>query len=80
MKQKISTQLDEVLFRRARLEAMRQGRQINGIIADALSQYLEACGTPGGPGGIVASSWAALAAPPPDVVRIMREEDGFLGA
>jgi len=79
VKQKISTQLDELLFRRARLEAMRQGRQINGIIAEALTQYLDARGTPGGPGGAVASSWGALFFPTSEVLRMLRDEDDFLG-
>jgi hypothetical protein len=80
MMRKVSTQLDEVLFRRVRLEAVRQGRRIGAIVSDALEKYLAASGTPAGPGGAVASSWGALAAPAIDVARVLGEEDDFLGS
>jgi hypothetical protein len=80
MRRKVSTQLDEVLFRRVRLEAARQGRQISTVISEALVRYLDETGTPAGPGGAVAASWAALPAPPHEVVQMMEEEEDFLGA
>ena len=80
MRRKVSTQLDEVLFRRVRLEAVRQGRQISSLISEALARYLDESGTPAGAGGVVSASWAALRAPAVDVVRVLREEDDFLGA
>ncbi len=80
MRRKVSTQLDEVLFRRARLEAVRQGRQINAIIGDALARYLDESGTPGGPGGVVGSSFGALRTPAAGVARVMDEQDDFLGS
>jgi len=76
---KVSTQLDETLFRRARLEAVRQGRRINVVIADALERYLDNCGTPAGAGGVVRDSWGALKAEPSDVSAVMAEDD-FLGS
>ena len=78
-RRKVSTQLDDILFRRVRLEAVRQGRQISTIISDALLRYLDERGTPAGPGGAVAASWAALAAPPEAIASVL-EEDDFLGA
>jgi hypothetical protein len=78
MQRKVSTQLDDGLFRRARLEAVRQGRPISAIIGDALRKYLDDSGTPAGLGGVVAASWGVLSAPPRQVVSIMREEDDFL--
>ena len=80
MQRKVSTQLDEALFRRARLEAVRQGRPISAIIGEALRKYLDESGTPAGLGGAVAASWGVLSATPRDVVAIMREEDDFLGS
>jgi hypothetical protein len=80
MMRKVSTQLDEVLFRRVRLEAVRQGRRIGAIVSDALEKYLAETGTPAGPGGAVAASWGALAAPATDVAQVLGEEDDFLGS
>jgi hypothetical protein len=76
---KVSTRLDENLFRRARLEAVRQGRRINVVIAEALERYLDECGTPGGATEIVRDSWGALKAQSPDVASIMAQDD-FLGS
>ena len=80
MLRKVSTQLDEVLFRRVRIEAIRQDRQIGAIIGEAPARYLDESGTPRGPEAVVAGSWAVLKAPAADVQRIMNEEDDFLGA
>jgi hypothetical protein len=80
MRRKVSTQLDEVLFRRVRLEAVRQGRQISAIITEALARYLDESGTPAGPGGAVSASWAVLDTPAQDVLRVMEDEEDFLGA
>jgi hypothetical protein len=80
MRRKVSTQLDEVLFRRVRLESVRQGRQISAIISDALSHYLDESGTPAGPGGAVSASWASLSVPVETLMEVLDEEDDFLGA
>jgi len=80
MQRRVSTQLDDVLFRRARLEALRQGRPISAIVGDALRKYLDDSKTPGGAGGVVAASWGALGAPTRTVAAILRDEEDFLGA
>lgn len=44
-RKKVSTILDEHLFRRAKLEAARQGKQLSTILGDALDRYLSEAGT-----------------------------------
>jgi len=77
---KVSTLLDERLFRRVKLEALRSRRQISEIVGDALVLYLDANRAPAGMGGVAARTFGALAASP-DVVRpIVEEEDGLFDA
>lgn len=80
MQRKVSTQLDETLFRRLKLEAVRQERPIQQIVGDALASYLDARGTPHGAGGVVAVSWGSLSLPADEVERILVDDDDFLGA
>lgn len=74
MKKKISTILDESLVRRTKIEALRQDRQINDVIGEALETYLAEKGSPRGPGGVVANSWAALPLDHERVEGILKEE------
>lgn len=80
MQRKVSTQLDEALFRRLKLEAIRQRRPIQGVVAEALARYLDDRGTPQGTSGAVSASWGALRLPADEVEQILRDEDDFLGA
>ncbi len=80
MKRKVSTQLDELLIKRAKLEAVRQGKHISTIIGTALSEYLDQQGTPGGIGGVVASTWGVVDASETIITPILEEEEDFLGA
>ena len=75
MKKKVSTILDEGLFRRTKLEALRQDVQISDVIGDALEAYLAEKGSPRGPGGAVASSWAAIPLAKGQVDAILRDEE-----
>jgi hypothetical protein len=79
MRRKVSTVLEESLFRRAKLESVRQGRQVSEIIGEALERYLDSSGSPRGSGGAVASSWASLRVHPRKVRQIVEEEDEVLG-
>ena len=80
MKKKVSTLVDEALYRRVRLESARRGRQINEIMGAALERYLDDEGVPTGDGGVVAQSWGALAVDPRVVHGVMEEEDGLFDA
>ncbi len=79
MKQKVSTIMDESLFRRVKLEAVRQGRTLSAILEEALGAYLS--GTRGSrppSGSSVEASWGAMAAPPELIRAIMEDEDDWL--
>jgi hypothetical protein len=58
-RRKVSTLLDDGLYRLTKLEALRQRRQISEIVADALSAYLQSTGAHGG-SGIVAETWGSI--------------------
>ena len=79
MRKKVSTLIEENLFRRARLESARQGKQISQVIGEALEMYLDSKSTlPAG--NVVADSWNALKLPRAQVEKILGEEEGFLDA
>jgi hypothetical protein len=80
MRQKVSTLLDETLYRRARLEAIRQDRQISEILESALRDYLTMRKTPGDVGGVAERTFGAIALEPAAVQRILEEEDGLFDA
>ncbi len=50
MRKKVSTLLDETLYRRAKLESVVRGKQISEIIGEALEKYLDERKVPGEPG------------------------------
>jgi hypothetical protein len=75
MSLKVSTSLDQNLFRKARREALRQGREVSEILEDALDRYLlERETTP----GVVAASWATIPLSADGVQQILAEEDDLL--
>ncbi len=72
--------MEESLFRRAKLEAARQGRPLAAILEEALERYfdLPPSRLPGYRS--VDEMWAALPAIPAEVVRrVMEEEDDEYG-
>ena len=75
MKKKVSTIIDEALFRRTKVEALRQDVQISDVIGEALEAYLAEKGSPRGPGGVVANSWAAIPLDRDQVDAILGEEE-----
>jgi hypothetical protein len=80
MRKKVSTLLDEALFRRARMEAVRQGKQFSEVVGEALEAYLSGKLKQTGESGAVAESWGALKTKPEVVRRILKEEDGLFDA
>lgn len=75
MKKKISTIIDDQLFKRTKLEALRQDVQISDVIGEALEAYLAEKGSPRGPGGAVASSWASIPLAKDQVDAILADEE-----
>lgn len=71
--------MEETLFRRAKLEAARQGRPMSAILDDALRRYF-AGESPGvSPRvSLVEASWGVFALPPDVVREIMDDDDDWL--
>jgi hypothetical protein len=81
MHQRISTELDENLVRRARLESVRQGRPFDEILKEALERYLGETASRAQSGeGVVKKSWASIPIGKETLRKILEEEDGFLDA
>lgn len=78
MRKKISTLLDDALFRRVKLEAARQGKQISEIMGEALEAYVAETGKHSGARSVAAESFGAVPAPPEVVRAILEEEDSLL--
>jgi hypothetical protein len=79
MKRKVSTVMEESLFRRAKLEAARQGRTLAAILEEALRRYFEQ--SPTGPPGYksVDETWGVMSLPAEVVRQIMEEEEDEYG-
>lgn len=78
MRQKVSTLLEEGLFRRAKLHAVRKGMQISEILGEALHRYLDDEGSPEGIEGVVRHSFAIIRLDKDKVRAVLEEEDGLL--
>jgi hypothetical protein len=75
MKRKVSTIMEEALFRQVKLEAARQGRPLSAILEEALARYFEQRTARGEPQHrSVADTWGAMAVPS-DVLRAIMEDD-----
>jgi len=71
--------MDESLFRRAKLESVRQGRPLSAILEAALAAYLSNdAGHRASSGSLVDASWGAFALPLEVVRAVMEEEDDWL--
>jgi hypothetical protein len=80
MDQKVTTILDEDLFRRAERESMRQGKPLSRLLGDALRFYLDETRGLSPRGGIAAGSWGILKVPSDTLRDLLEQEDGFLDA
>lgn len=76
----MSTIIDAALFRRAKVEAARQGRPWNALLEDALLRYFENADRPADGGRSVAATWGAVPAAPASIRELMEDEDGWLDA
>jgi hypothetical protein len=79
LRRKVSTILDDALFRRAKLESVRQGKKINQIVAEALEAYLDKGGRHAS-AGVVAESWGSVGLDKKRVRKLLLDEDGLLDA
>jgi hypothetical protein len=76
MRKKVSTLLEEWLIRSAKLLAVKEGKQVSEIYAEALERYLGERGAAAP--GVVAESWGAIRADKATVRRILADEDWLL--
>jgi hypothetical protein len=79
-RRKVSTLLDEHLFRRAKLESVRRRKQVSEILGEALERYLTETGSPAVTTGVAAETWAVLKLDRRKVSRLMADEDSLLDA
>jgi hypothetical protein len=78
MRRKVSTIMEESLFRRSKLAAAAEGRALSSLIEDALRRYLD--GPPDVPATCrsVDETWGAMAAPPELVRQVLEDEDEYV--
>ena len=74
MKRKVSTVMEDSLFRRVKLEAARQDRTLSAILEEALTRYFDNSQAQRSPYRSVADTWGAMAVPS-DVIRDIMEDD-----
>lgn len=79
-RRKISTLLDEHLFRRVKLESARQGKQVSEILGTALERYLTETNGRNATTGVAANTWGVLKLDRRKVARLMADEDDWLDA
>ena len=75
-RRKVSTLLDDHLFRRAKLESVRQGKQVSEIFGEALERYLAKTAGRLRSTGVVAETWGVLKIDRPTLERLMTHEGG----
>jgi len=80
MRRKVSTVLDDSLFRRVKLESVRQGKPISHLLGEALEAYLEREGGRHATAGVVAETWAVFDVDRRRVKRLLADEDGVIEA
>ena len=79
-RRKVSTLLDEHLFRRAKLQAVRQGKQISQVLGEALERHLAGEAQPRDAASVVARTWNSLPANRRLLRRALAGEDSLFDA
>ena len=79
-RRKVSTILDDHLFRRAKLESVRRRKQVSEILGEALERYLAETGSRVVTTGVVAETWGVLKLDRGKVDRLLEDEGGLLDA
>ena len=76
-RRKVSTLLDDHLFRRVKLESVRQRKQVSQILGEALERYLAESGSHAATTGVVAETWGVLKLDRRTIERLITDEDGL---
>ena len=79
-RRKVSTVLDDHLFRRAKLESVRRRKPVSEILGEALERYLGETGSRVATTGVVAETWGVLKLDRRNVDRLLEDEGGLLDA
>lgn len=79
-RRKVSTLLDDHLYRRAKLEAIRQRKQVSEIVGEALEQYLTQAGHSQATTSVVAKGWGTIKIDRRTLARLMKDEPGVFDA
>jgi hypothetical protein len=79
MKTKIGTVLDAGLLQHARTVAAREGKRLNQVLEEALTDHLKRK-SGGTRGGVAARTAGSLKVSRRQVERILRDEPGLLGS
>jgi hypothetical protein len=74
---KVSTILDEHLFRRAKLESVRRRKALSEILGEALERYLNETGRPSSSSSVVAESWGVLSVEKQVLDEVLADEAGL---
>jgi hypothetical protein len=74
---KVSTVLDEHLFRRAKLESVKRRQPLSELLGEALERYLGESGKGSVSSGVVAASWGALRIDQEVLDELLADEDGL---
>jgi hypothetical protein len=80
MNQRVSTELEADLVRRARLESIRQGKPLDQILGEALELYLDEKGVSRKQSGVVSGSWGALNVNREVLEDLLDEDNGLFDA
>lgn len=80
MTQRVSTELEVDLVRRAKLESIRQGKPLDQILGEALERYLDERGVSHQRSGVVADSWATLKVKREVLEDLLDEDYGLFDA
>ncbi len=79
-RRKVSTILDDHLFRHAKLESVRQRKPLTEILGEALERYLADAGRRHATTGVATETWGVLKIDRRTVARLLADEDGLLDA
>jgi hypothetical protein len=74
---KVSTVLDEHLFRRAKLESVRQRKPLSELLGEALERYLAEKGNRSTTIGVAAETWGSLRIGRAELDQLLADEVGL---
>ena len=80
MRRKISTVMDDHLFRRAKLESVRRRKPVSEMLGEALERYLADTGGRVATMAVVAETWGVLRVDRRKLDRLLEDGSGLFDA